>query len=149
MTKKAFTTSDIARICHHSRETVKRWLERGRIKGYRVGTSGHWRVLPRDLARFLEENRIPFPESGEAGVDLKSFLDSQHQITFCWEFNKNRKDYHIQSGLTCEGCLVCRVKAINCYALREEVRHKKIFCKHSCDDCAYFKFQQEEMTPDI
>ena len=46
MRKKAFTTTDIARICHHSRETIKRWLERGKIKGYRIGTSGHWRVTP-------------------------------------------------------------------------------------------------------
>jgi len=149
MKKKAFTTSDIARICHHSRETVKRWLERGTIKGYRIGTSGHWRVLPKDLARFLKENNIPFPESGEAGIDLKALLDSQHQETFCWEFNRNKKDYHIQSGLTCKGCLVYKVKAINCYALREEIRHKKIYCKHSCEDCEYFHFQQEEITPDI
>ena len=149
MEKKAFTTADIAQICLHSRETVKRWLERGRIKGYRVGTSGHWRVLPKDLARFLKENNIPFPESGEAGIDLKALLDSQHLATFCWEFNRNRKDYHIHPGMDCEDCLVYKVKSINCYALREEVRHKKIYCEHSCEDCAYFHFQQEEITPEI
>ena len=149
MGEKAFTTADIARICLHSRETVKRWLERGRIKGYRVGTSGHWRVLPKDLARFLEENNIPFPESEETGVDLKALLDCQPTATFCWEFNRNRKDYHLHPGLVCENCLVYKVKSINCYALREEVRHKKIYCKHSCEDCAYFHFQQEAITPEI
>ena len=149
MDKKAFTTADIARICLHSRETVKRWLEKGRIKGYRVGTSGHWRVLPKDLARFLEENNIPFPESNKTGVDLKALLDRQNTATFCWEFNRNRKDYHLHSGLACEDCLVYKVKSINCYALREEVRHKRIYCKHSCEDCAYFHFQQEEITPEI
>ena len=113
MEKKAFTTADIAQICLHSRETVKRWLERGRIKGYRVGTSGHWRVLPKDLARFLKENNIPFPESGEAGIDLKALLDSQHLSTFCWEFNRNRKDYHRHPGRVCENCLVYKVKSIN------------------------------------
>ena len=149
MEKKAFTTADIARICLHSRETVKRWVERGRIKGYRIGTSGHWRVLPKDLARFLKENNIPFPEPGEVGIDLKALLDSQNPVTFCWEFNRNRKDSHIPPGMDCEGCLVYKVKSINCYALREEVRHKKIYCKHSCEDCAYFHFQQKEIEPEI
>ena len=149
MTKSAFTTSDIARICHHSRETVKRWLEKGRIKGYRVGTSGHWRVLPKDLARFLEENNIPFPETGKAGIDLRALLDSRHMVTFCWEFNRNRKDCHIHPGLACEDCLVYRVKSINCYSLREEMSHKKIYCMHSCKECPYFHFQQAEIAPEI
>jgi hypothetical protein len=149
MEKKGFNTADIARICLHSRETVKRWLDRGRIKGYRIGTSGHWRVLPKDLALFLKENNIPFPETGEAGIDLKALLDSQTAVTFCWEFNRNRKDHHIRPGVACEDCLIYKVKSINCYALREEVRHKKIYCGHSCEDCAYFHFQQEEIAPKI
>ncbi|RLB07982.1 MAG: hypothetical protein DRG50_01095, partial [Deltaproteobacteria bacterium] len=67
----------IARICHHSRETVKRWLQRGIIKGYRVGASGHWRVLPKDLASFLRDNKIPFPEPEEIGIDLKALRDAE------------------------------------------------------------------------
>ncbi|MBW1714377.1 MAG: helix-turn-helix domain-containing protein [Deltaproteobacteria bacterium] len=86
MEKKAFTTSDIALVCHHSRETVKRWLERGEIKGFRVGTSGHWRVLPKDLASFLKSNDIPFPDPAEVGVDLEALPDAAHLPTFCWEF---------------------------------------------------------------
>jgi len=77
MTKRAFTTSEIARICHHSRETVKRWLEKGQIKGYRVGTSGHWRVLPNDLASFLKNNNIPFPDPHEIGFDLKDITGTK------------------------------------------------------------------------
>lgn len=149
MRKKAFTTADIARICHHSRETVKRWLERGRIKGYRVGTSGHWRVLPKDLALFFKENNIPFPEPAETGIDVKALLNSQTAVTFCWEFNRDRKDHHSRPGAACEDCLIYKVKSINCYALREEVRHQKIYCGHSCEDCAYFHFQQEEIAPEI
>jgi len=149
MKKKSYTTADTARLCHHSRETVKRWLERGIIKGYRIGTSGHWRVLPEDLARFLKENNIPFPESGEAGIDLKALSDRRHPVTFCWEFNRNRKAHHIRPGLDCKDCLVYRAKSINCYALRGEVRHKKIYCKHSCEDCAYLHFQKEEIKPEI
>ena len=77
MEKEAYTTSDIAQICHHSRETVKRWLERGDIKGYRVGKRGHWRVLPRDLAFFLKSNNIPFPDPAKTGIDLEALIYSK------------------------------------------------------------------------
>ena len=144
MDRKAFTTSDIAQISHHSRETIKRWLEKGNIKGYRVGTSGHWRVLPKDLALFLKSNNIPFPDPAEIGIDLHALPDIKDRVTFCWEFYTNRKSDHISPKTACEYCLVYKVRAINCYALREEVGHKKIHCKHSCEDCGYFHFQQRE-----
>ena len=149
MKKRAFTTSEIAKICHHSRETVKRWLEKGEIKGYRVGASGHWRVLPRDLAVFLQQNNIPFPGPGEIDFDLMAFADAGHQVTFCWEFYKHEIRNHVRPDQRCEECLVCKVKSINCYALREEVGHKKIFCKHSCADCTYFHFLQKELLPEM
>jgi len=149
MQKKAFTTSDIARISHHSRETIKRWLEQGKIKGYRVGTSGHWRVLPKDVALFLRDNNIPFPEPAEVSIDLKALVDIPDLVTFCWEFYKIETNDHVRPRRACEDCLVYKVKSINCYALREEVEHKKIYCIHSCEDCAYFRFQQEEIEPEI
>ena len=149
MERSAFTTSDIAKICHHSRETIKRWLEQGKIKGYRVGTSGHWRVLPKDLAVFLKENNIPFPEPAEIGIDLQALADIRHLVTFCWEFYKTKANDHVRPHRVCEDCLVYKVKSINCYALREEIEHKKIYCIHSCEDCAYFHFQREEIVPEI
>ena len=132
MQKRAFTTSDIAPICHHSRENIKRWLENGEIKGYRVGAHGHWRVLAEDLALFLKNNNIPFPAPEEIG----------------WEFYKNKMNDHVRSDTRCEDCLVYKARSINCYALRKEVGHKKIHCGISCDDCAYFHFQQKVIEPE-
>ena len=147
MQKRAFTTSDIAQICHHSRETAKRWLEKGEIKGYRVGTSGHWRVLPKDLASFLKYNNIPFPDPTEIGFDLKDLTGREDLPTFCWEFFKNSMSDHVRSNGRCEDCLVYKTKSINCHALRKEVGHKKIFCGHSCEDCDYFRFHKREIVP--
>jgi len=149
MKKRAFTTSDIAPICHHSRETVKRWLENGEIKGYRVGAHGHWRVLAEDLASFLKNNTIPFPAPEEIGIDLNNLTDTETLPTFCWEYFKNKMDDHVHPDTRCEDCLVYKSKSINCYALRKEVDHKQIFCGHSCDDCAYFHFQQKVIEPEI
>jgi len=145
MKKSAFTTSDIAHICDHSRETVKRWLEKGEITGYRVGTSGHWRVLPKDLAAFLERNSIPFPDPAETGYDLKGLTGSDALPPFCWEFFKNSMSDHVRSNATCWDCMVYKTKSLNCRALREEIGHKKIFCGHSCEECNYFRFLQMEV----
>lgn len=133
MTKASFTTSEIARISHHSRETVKRWLEKGEIKGYRVGASGHWRVLQKDLDAFLKRNRIPFPDPSETGS----------LSPFCWEFFKNSMHDHVRSNPSCVDCLVYKTKSLNCRTLREEIGHKKIHCGHSCDACEYYRFLQE------
>jgi excisionase family DNA binding protein len=148
MKKRTFTTSDIALICDHSSETIKRWLEKGEIKGYRVGAHGHWRVLAEDLALFLKNNNIPFPAPEEIGMDLKSLKGIGNQPTFCWEFYKNRMNEHLRSDAQCEDCLVYKVRSTNCYALRKEVEHKKIHCGISCDDCAYFHFQQKVIEPE-
>lgn len=149
MEKRAFTTSEIAKISHHTRETVKRWLERGEIKGYRIGASGHWRVLPKDLAFFLKNNNIPFPEPGEIGIDLKALTGIGNSATFCWEFYKNKMDDHVRPEARCEDCLVYKTKSINCYTLRKEVGHECVYCGHSCEDCAYFHFQQKVILPEI
>ena len=145
MKKDAFTTSDIALISHHSRETVKRWLEKGEIKGYRVGPSGHWRVLPKDLASFLRKNSIPFPEPAEIGYDLKSLIEIDVTPPFCWEFLRNKMSNHLRSNKRCEDCMVYKTKSLNCRVLREEVGHKKIFCGHSCEECDYLRFLQRKI----
>jgi len=147
MQKDAFSTSDIARICHHSRETVKRWLEKGEIKGYRVGTSGHWRVLPKDLASFLNNYNIPFPDPSETGLSLKDITGTDTFPTFCWEFFKDSMTDHTRTNGRCEDCMVYKTKSLNCHALRKEIGHKKIFCGHSCKNCDYFHFQQREIAP--
>lgn len=144
MKKDAFTTSDIARICHHTRETVKRWLEKGEIKGYRVGTSGHWRVLPQDLASFLKRNSIPFPDAAEIGLDPTGPNRTHPLPPFCWEFLENSIQDHVRTNGRCEACMVYKTKSLNCSALREEIGHKKIFCGHSCEACDYFRFLQRE-----
>ena len=138
MNTRAFTTADIAKLCYHSSETVKRWIEQGNVKGYRIGTSGHWRVLPQDLALFLRKNNIPFPGPQEIGIDLKALTETASLPTFCWEFRWSQEHDHVRPGAECQQCLVYKAKCIDCYALREDVGHKRIYCDCSCADCEYF-----------
>ncbi|MFE7461603.1 helix-turn-helix domain-containing protein [Nocardiopsis terrae] len=44
---EVMTPSEVAELMQVSPKTVNAWLNRGRLRGFRVST--HWRVLYRDL----------------------------------------------------------------------------------------------------
>ena len=51
------SVEQIAKRLNVSEITVRRWLLRGQLTGYRF--SGEWRVEPADLEAFLQEKRRP------------------------------------------------------------------------------------------
>lgn len=66
--KTAYGTTEIARICHVTPQTVKRWIERGHLPHFTTA-GGHRRVWDGDLAGFLRAHNIPVPAglSGAGG----------------------------------------------------------------------------------
>jgi excisionase family DNA binding protein len=57
--KESFTTAQVARLCKVAPRTVGKWFDSGRLKGFRIQSSGERRV-PRDaLVRFLQEHGMP------------------------------------------------------------------------------------------
>jgi excisionase family DNA binding protein len=54
-----FTTTEIARLVGVAPQTVCKWIDTGRLKGYRVPFSNHRRVSRANLIRFLRENKLP------------------------------------------------------------------------------------------
>lgn len=59
---KAFTTGQAARMCGVSIRTLKRWLERGEMTGYRLPGSGEWRIPRQELVSFMVRHGIPLGE---------------------------------------------------------------------------------------
>lgn len=59
MRKDVLTTGQAARLCGVSIRTLKRWLERGELGGYRLPVSGEWRIRREELASFMERHGIP------------------------------------------------------------------------------------------
>jgi len=60
--QKTFTTGQAAKMCLVSQRTVIRWIDSGRLPGYRFpGTGGHRRIQATDLLAFLKENTLPIP----------------------------------------------------------------------------------------
>jgi two-component system response regulator VicR len=55
----AFTTGQAATICGVSVRTLKRWLQRGDLNGYRLPSSGEWRIPRPELVGFMLRHGIP------------------------------------------------------------------------------------------
>lgn len=56
--KQSFSTSEVARFCHVTPDTIRKWAEAGRIGVFKT-PGGHRRIRRDDLIRFLNENEIP------------------------------------------------------------------------------------------
>jgi excisionase family DNA binding protein len=59
VTKKVFTTGQVARICQVRPGTVAKWFDSGRLSGYRIPGSQDRRIPREHLLRFLKENGLP------------------------------------------------------------------------------------------
>ncbi|HOZ45403.1 MAG TPA: response regulator [Candidatus Hydrogenedentes bacterium] len=56
--KQSFSTSEVARYCHVTADTIRKWAEAGRIHVFKT-PGGHRRIRREDLILFLRENGIP------------------------------------------------------------------------------------------
>lgn len=54
-----FTTTEVARFCDVSPRTVCKWVDAGRLPGYRVPGSQHRRIPRESLITFMKEHNIP------------------------------------------------------------------------------------------
>ncbi len=59
MMKQAYTTAEVARLCHVSQATVNRWLKDRILKGFRGTERGHWRVFRQHLVSFMDKRQLP------------------------------------------------------------------------------------------
>lgn len=57
--KPVYTTGDVARICNVANRTVSKWIDSGRIKGYRIPGSNDRRVTHAALQSFLIASGFP------------------------------------------------------------------------------------------
>lgn len=54
-----FSTGQVARICMVAPRVAARWIDAGKLAGYRLPLSRDRRVLRADLVRFMRENGLP------------------------------------------------------------------------------------------
>lgn len=62
---KVLTTGEAAKYCGVNFRTVIRWIERGKLKAYKLPGRGDHRIQIEDFVDFLRENQMPVPSELE------------------------------------------------------------------------------------
>ena len=79
--KTVFTTHDVAQMCSVNINTVKSWVDGGRLVAYRT-PGGHRRIRRADLLAFLVKHDMPLPPELEPqGGDRILVVDDEEDIT--------------------------------------------------------------------
>lgn len=85
-TKQSFSTSEVAKYCHVTADTIRKWAEAGRIHVFKT-PGGHRRIRREDLIRFLRENDIPLHEDlDNSGVKILVVDDEKSVISVIRRF---------------------------------------------------------------
>jgi len=77
--KQSFSTSEVARFCHVTPDTVRKWAEAGRIPVFKT-PGGHRRIRRDDLVQFLRDNGIPMGEELRADGMRVLVVDDEQTI---------------------------------------------------------------------
>ncbi len=90
-TKQSFSTSEVARFCHVTPDTIRKWAEAGRIGVFKT-PGGHRRIRREDLVRFLRDNNIPLHEDlRDDGVRILVVDDEKAIISLIRRFLERAK----------------------------------------------------------
>jgi two-component system, OmpR family, response regulator len=65
--EKAISTGEVARLCNATTASVNNWIKNNKITAYNT-PGGQYRILIKDLLKFIRENNMPVP------YELKKFF---------------------------------------------------------------------------
>lgn len=77
--KQSFSTSEVAKYCHVTADTIRKWAESGRIHVFKT-PGGHRRIRREDLLRFLKENNIPLHNDLQDGGTRILIVDDEKAV---------------------------------------------------------------------
>lgn len=84
--KQSFSTSEVAKYCHVTADTIRKWAEAGRIHVFKT-PGGHRRIRREDLIRFLRDNSIPIhADLDDSGVKVLVVDDEKAVISVIRRF---------------------------------------------------------------
>lgn len=124
--KEYFTTGEIATRCAVTADTVRKWVQTGKLRADQTA-GGHHRVHRNSFLAFLK-NRQQRHDLGEKGKPFQ----------FCWEFHAPSTGIYE----SCKQCIVYRSRAGRCYELAKLAPiagHSMLFCTNTCEECAYYE----------
>ncbi len=136
-TGSLLSTGQAAKLCSVTPDTLLKWIKSGRLPARRTA-GGHYRVRREEVDALLAHEHRAHPPN----VERRAFAG--RHFRYCWEFNGKGK---LLKG--CRECAVYLLRAQRCYEvvkLAPQVGHNKLFCKGSCDQCAYYRLVREQAT---
>jgi excisionase family DNA binding protein len=99
-TKQSFSTSEVAKYCHVTADTIRKWAEAGRIRVFKT-PGGHRRIRREDLLRFLRENNIPIHEDlGNSGIRILIVDDEKAVVSVIRRFlERSETPFEIEAAM--------------------------------------------------
>jgi len=69
--EKDLTPGEMAKICKVAPTTVSKWIDSGKIKGYKLPLFGYHRATRENFRKFCKANGIPFEEDEKSQNDTE------------------------------------------------------------------------------
>ena len=76
--KRVLTAGECAKLCHVAPRTLGKWVDEGRLKGFRLPGSQDRRIPRENLLAFMRANGIPTHELEGALVRRVLFVGAEH-----------------------------------------------------------------------
>ena len=77
---EVLTTGEAAKYCGVNFRTIIRWIERGKLKAYKLPGRGDHRIQRQDLVAFLHENQMPVPADLQDTKRLVLVVEDQPEM---------------------------------------------------------------------
>ena len=107
------------------RSTLYKLVQEKRVPAIKIGR--HWRFSKSTLDKWI---------AGDNNEDdsLSDVAGNGEDRLYCWQGNGRKLD----KDHRCTECLTYRVRALNCFLLRNVVEDDMVLCNKPCRECEYF-----------
>jgi excisionase family DNA binding protein len=135
MSSRYVSTGQAAKECSVTPDTILKWIRSGQLPARRT-PGGHHRIDRRDL-----EQLLPLAATAPR---TKAPRQSDPHFFYCWQYKGKG-----QLLAPCRDCVVYALRAQRCYEVTKvapHVRHDKLLCDVSCEECDYYRQIHEQAT---
>lgn len=93
---QVLTTGEAAKYCGVNFRTVIRWIERGRLKAYKLPGRGDHRIQTQDFVVFLRENQMPVPPELMGSNNRVLVIEDQPEMAAAIKRTLKRAGYDVE-----------------------------------------------------
>lgn len=93
---QVLTTGEAAKFCGVNFRTVIRWIERGRLKAYKLPGRGDHRIQTQDFVNFLRENQMPVPPELVGANNRILIIEDQPEMAAAIKRTLKRAGYEVE-----------------------------------------------------